>query len=408
MRTLIITPHPPFPAQQGAALRNLGLLHCLKLFGAQVTLLTFSDSDSLPDEAPARLADLCEQVIYAPAPPRSMPQRLRDLLLTREPDLARRLDSSEFVRRLTDLLQSRGFDLVQFEGLETASYAPIVRRIQPTARIVYDAHNAEFALQRSMARVESLSLWRLPAALYSRTQARRITQFERAVCERADAVIAVSQDDAEHLSSLETSTPIHTLPNGIFADDYMAGGNHLELSGIPLVFTGKMDYRPNVDAIQWFAEAIFGDILTQHSEAKLYVVGQAVHGNLLVLQQSNPRIAFTGWVESVKPFLHHATVFVAPLRMGSGTRLKILEAMAAGCAIVATTVAISGLEDAVRDALIVADTAQGFSSAVSQLIGDSGARQRLSVAARRYACERYDWSILAPRLRQIYAGLGVG
>ncbi|MBK8027887.1 MAG: glycosyltransferase [Chloroflexi bacterium] len=405
MRALIVTPHPPFPAQQGAALRNLGILHSLFQSGGRVTLLTFCDS--VPEQPPDRLAELCERVVYVPIPPRPMADRLRDLALSGSPDLARRLYSENFVAQLTALLSGQTFDLVQFEGLEVAAYLPLVRAAQPRAVLVYDAHNAEFALQRSMAQVEGMSMWRLPAALYSRTQVRRIMRFERSICEQANGVIAVSPEDASHLCQLGMKTPVFTLPNGIFTEDYASSDNRLELTGIPLVFTGKMDYRPNVDAIQWFAEAIFPDIRARHSSASLYVVGQAVHNKLLTLQESNPAIAFTGWVESVKPFLHHARVFVAPLRMGSGTRLKILEAMAAGCAIVATTVAASGLDAAAHEALILADKAADFSAAVNHLIEDSAACQKLSATARQFVRDRYDWSVLAPQLKRIYVELGV-
>lgn len=406
MRILIVTPNPPYPPQQGAALRNFGIIHSLAQAGAKITLLTFCDT--VPDSPPDRLAALCERIEYLPAPPRSVTDRLRDVALTDLPDLARRLHSAEFRDRLTALLRDNPFDLIQFEGLEVAAYALHVKSIQPAIPLIYDAHNAEFALQRNIAQVEGASIRRIPHAVYSRIQSQRITRFERRICQTASAVIAVSDDDAAHLRSLGTKTPVHTLPNGIFVDDYAKPAPALHLTGKPIVFTGKMDYRPNVDAMLWFAEDILPGILEKHADVHLYVVGQAVHRNLLQLEENTSKIAFTRWVESVQPFLHGAEVFVAPLRMGSGTRLKILEAMAAGCAIVATTVAISGLREGVRDALIVADNARDFVNAVNRLLADNTEQARLRKDAYDFVRACYDWSVLAPQLLNIYAELGVG
>src|SRR5690606_14010977 len=121
-----------------------------------------------------------------------------------------------------------------------------------------------------------------------------------------------------------------------------------------LVFTGKMDYRPNIDAMRWFSETILPLVQEAVPDVHLYIVGQKPHKSLESLRDA-PHIDLTGWVPNVQPFLQAADVYIAPLRMGSGTRLKLLEAMAAGCAVVATTVAASGLDNTVKRSLILAD-----------------------------------------------------
>lgn len=405
MRVLFVTPNLPYPPQQGAALRNFGILYSLAQKGAAITLLTFCDNP--PPQVPSALSALCS-VECVPVPPRTLTNRLRDLAFSNLPDLAMRLHSDAFRSRLMDILRSGHFDLIQFEGLEVAAYAPTIKQMGTSPFLIYDAHNAEFALQQIIAQIESERLSRLPATLYSRIQARRIFRFERYICDNVNGVLAVSEADADHLRHLGSKTPIFTLPNGIFVDEYASSGTSLDLAGTPLVFTGKMDYRPNVDAMLWFAESIFPAITAEHPQAHLYVVGQSVHAKLLPLQENSPNISFTRWVESVKPFLHHARVFVAPLRMGSGTRLKILEAMAAGCAIVATSTAISGLMEAAHEAVVVADTADEFARAVNRLLADDDECARLGAVAKTFVQSCYDWSVLAPQLMSIYAELGIG
>jgi glycosyltransferase involved in cell wall biosynthesis len=180
----------------------------------------------------------------------------------------------------------------------------------------------------------------------------------------------------------------------------------VDLGPQALVFTGKMDYRPNVDAIQWFADEILPKVESVCPEASLYVVGQRPHGSLQTLaEQAN--IHVTGFVTSVQPFLHAAAAYVAPLRMGSGTRLKLLEAMASGCAIVATPAAASGLRDEVHDALVLADGADAFAEAVVRVLQQPALRVELGQRARE-AVRIYDWSAIVPRLLAVYTDAAHG
>ncbi|MDZ4764403.1 MAG: glycosyltransferase [Chloroflexota bacterium] len=404
MRILLLTPALPYPPHQGGALRNHGLLHTLADAGHDVTLLSFHDNTTPVEGTP--LPRLCAGVFTVAPPVRRIRHRLRDLITSDKPDLARRLDSSAFADKLRTLLNTNRFDLIQFEGLEMAIYLPIVRALQPGARTVYDAHNAEYALQAAIARVESHKLSRAPAAVYSQIQARRIARFEREVCRQADAVIAVSDEDADQLRAFRADQTIFVVPNGIFVDDYAdTPAAALDLGANALVFTGKMDYRPNVDAMQWFVSAILPRIRAGVPDAKLYIVGQKPHASLQSFDAE--QVAVTGWVEQVQPFLYAAAVYVAPLRMGSGTRLKLLEAMGAGRAIVATSAAAAGLHDDARDAMCIADDDAAFADAVIRLLNNPAERHRLGDGGRNAARQHYDWSALAPRLFDAYRALGV-
>lgn len=408
MHILMLTPSLPYPPHQGGALRNFGILRGLHNAGHIITLLSFADAGtSSIDIEGTPLRQLCDRVETVTPPPRSKSQRLRDLAFTQQPDLARRLESPVFREHLRDLLANTRFDLIQFEGLEMAVYLSLSRQLQPVARLVYDAHNAEHALQQAIANVESESRNRIPAALYSRVQARRIARFERTICTQADAVIAVSPEDAGALRSFRTDGKIHILANGIFADDYTAPDQGVDLGGDALVFTGKMDYRPNIDAVQWFATDILPSIRARCPEARLYVVGQKPHASLQTLR-SDDAVEVTGWVDKVQPFLHAAQVYVAPLRMGSGTRLKILEAMASGCAVVATPAAVAGLDAETRAAVIVVESAAPFAESVIRLLENPIERQTLGKQAQAVARKHYDWSALIPGLLAIYRDIGIG
>jgi glycosyltransferase involved in cell wall biosynthesis len=394
VRILILTASLPYPPASGGALRVYGILHGLHAAGHHVTLMAFHDGDTAPDQTP--LARLCDRVITLPTPVRSKRERIIDLLTTPQADIARRFYSAAFATELTRLAQECDFDLIQFEAIEIACYLPIIKALNLRAKLVFDTFNAEADLQRRIYEIERANLKRLPAAAYSWMQSRRIARYEGDLCRMADAVIAVSPEDAALLDAYRPDKRVSIVPSGIFVDDYAA----TEATNLPknaLVFTGKMDYRPNMDAVQWFAAEILPSIPNAH----LVIVGQKPHPIIAHLAQQ-PNITLTGFVPSVQPYLQAADVYIAPLRMGSGTRLKLLEAMASGCAIVATSTAASGLSDTAKSAMVIADTETDFAQAVIQLLGDTPRRNTLGEQARAAVRAEYDWSVLIPRLLNVY------
>jgi glycosyltransferase involved in cell wall biosynthesis len=407
MRLLLLTPSLPYPPHQGGAIRNYGLLQGLYDAGHAITLLSFHTGEPDPNTTP--LAKLCQRIETVPPPQRTNTKRLVDLVTSGQPDLARRLQSPDFTQCLSQVLSETTFDIIQFEGLEMTGYLPLIRQLQPQAKLCYDAHNAEYSLQEVIYQVDRSKPRQWPVALYSRVQAQRIRQFERTICQAVDYVIAVSEEDAQALRALHISTPVAVIPNGIYIQDYESDAEKplLDLQHPALVFTGKMDYRPNVDAMLWFTDEIFPQVLAHVPDAHLYIVGQKPHTRLESLRdQAN--ISLTGWVAEVTPFLHATDVYIAPLRMGSGTRLKILEAMAAGCAVVGTKIAVAGLPDDALDTLYISETAEGFAQAIVSLLQDPDRRQAAGQAARASVRKHYDWSLLIPRLLAIYKEMGFG
>ncbi len=392
---LVITPSLPYPPASGGALRNYGILHGLAQAGHQVTLLTFHEGTIKPEKTP--LAQICTHIETVMPPERSRLHRLRDLIFSTQPDIAKRLYSAAFQDKLLSLLQQTHFDIIQFEGIEVACYLPIVKATGTLAKLVFDAHNAEAELQRIISEIDRQETKRLLAALYSMIQTRRIARVEGDLCHMADAVIAVSPEDAAALQQYLPKNPITVVPSGVFVDDYVKADSSITLPPNSVVFTGKMDYRPNVDAMVWFAFNIF----PQLHDANLVIVGQKPHPNIQKLTDYE-NILLTGWVESVLPYLHQAEVYIAPLRMGSGTRLKILEAMACGCAIVATSTAAAGLNEAARSAMIIADDEAEFASAIEHLLDHPAQREILGNQAKTVVKTHYDWSVLIPRLLEVY------
>ncbi len=405
MRLLLLTANLPYPPASGGALRSYGIIQGLHQAGHELILLSFHDDKIAPDSTP--LADYCTRIETVPLPYRTKTHRLRDLFFSQQTDIARRLYSQAFSQRLQALLTETTFDLIQFEGIEVVCYLPLAHQIQPTAKLCFDTFNAEYALQRVIFEVDRQDIKRWPHAAYSLIQSQRITRFEREMCQMADCVVAVSPEDADALRGFRADGRIHIVPNGIFVDQYTQSDGDITLETNALVFTGKMDYRPNVDAMLWFTDAILPKIQKTVSAPHLYIVGQQPHPRLAPLHD-NPTITITGWVDSVKPYLQAADVYIAPLRMGSGTRLKLLEAMASGCAVVATSAAAAGLLSETKNAMIITDTESEMVKAIVNLLQNPSHRRELGEQARHTVRQHYDWQVLIPRLLAAYGEMGLG
>ncbi len=399
-RILFLTPQLPYPPYQGTAIRNFGLIRGLAERGYSVSLLSFVEPDQPPaSETP--LVDLCTSIVTVPAPERTRSRRVRDLL-SGHADMARRRWSEAFLAALRERLDVESFDAVHIEGLEMAPYLPALQVAVPHALLIYDAHNAEYALQRRIAAQDVRMPKRWPAAVYSLIQSSRLTRSETLVCRQVGHVLACSEADARMLRALPHHTPVSVVPNGIsvksYAEDDLAS---VQIPHPALVFTGKMDFRPNVDAVLWFTEDILPRIQKEIPTAHFVVVGQKPHARLNVLH-GRKDVTLTGFVPDVRPYMAAADVYVAPLRMGSGTRLKLLEAMAMRRAIVSTRLGAEGLpvDDGVH--LLLADTPAEFAEAVLRLLREPQRRQELGEHAAHLVQQHYDWSVIVPRLEKVY------
>ena len=162
-----------------------------------------------------------------------------------------------------------------------------------------------------------------------------------------------------------------------------------------------MDFRPNVDAVLWFAREVLPQIRAAVPDVRFLIVGQRPHRRLDSLR-NDPAVELTGWVEDPRPYIAEASVYVAPLRMGGGTRLKLLEAMAMGKAVVATRLGAEGFPVQDGREMVLADTPDEFATAVVGLLRSPERREALEQAGRRFVEERYDWSVIVPRVEAVY------
>lgn len=401
-RILFLTPQLPYPPQQGTAIRNYNLIAQVAR-RHDVHLLSFVDAQH-PAVDFGPLQNLCTSLNTVPAPHRSNWRRLRTVLTSTQPDMHHRLSSSLFYHKLETVMGAARPDVVQIEGLEMAQYGLYARQCAATAAplLVFDAHNAEYLLQRRIFETDSRRPQRWVGALYSLIQWQKLRRYEAMVCRRTERVIACSPADANALARLVPGLEPIVTPNGVDTQYYKPGiVSPAPLAVQALVFTGKMDFRPNVDAVLWFCSKVLPTIRQASPAAHFYIVGRDPHPRLAPLAHM-PGVTVTGFVEDVRPYIAAAAVYVVPLLTGGGTRLKVLEAMAMGKAVVSTTLGCEGI-DAVPDRdVVLADEADDFATQVLALMGDETRRDELGRAARTFVERHFGWQTVTRSLEQAY------
>jgi sugar transferase (PEP-CTERM/EpsH1 system associated) len=297
--------------------------------------------------------------------------------------------SPEYTATVRDLLASGRFDLVVCDFLMPAVNLPDTL---PCPAILF-THNVEAEIWRRHAETAppGVRRWLLDA------QYRRMARFERAAVRRFDLLLAVSDADAQTLDRLygPLRQPVHVVPTGV--DTEYFAPRDTPVRHHHLVFTGSMDWLPNEDGIVHFVRDMLPRIRQVEPSTTLSIVGRDPTPAVRSLE-AEYGVTVTGRVEDVRPFVAEGAVYIVPLRIGGGTRLKIFEAMAMGKPIVSTTVGAEGLPVSDGLHLLLADTPEEFAHAVVRLLQNQTERARLGDAARHLVKEQFDWASVSGHL----------
>jgi polysaccharide biosynthesis protein PslH len=258
----------------------------------------------------------------------------------------------------------------------------------PTPVVLFQ-HNVETMLWRRMADTEKSAMRKMSYSI----EARKMAAYETRTLQRFRHVIAVSEHDRKEMLALAPGCTITVVPTGVDTEHYKPAPS---VSGTPprIVFTGSMDWEPNIDAVEYFCHDIFPSVLAQFPDARFQIVGRNPYPRVKKLASTSVEV--TGTVPSVAEYLRNATVVIVPLRIGGGTRLKIFEAMAMRKALVSTSIGAEGLDVTSGKDCLIADDALSFASAILAILRDPALRQTYEENAAALAA-RYDWSQIAKR-----------
>lgn len=291
-------------------------------------------------------------------------------------------------RELTALANREPFDVAVAEHLFMARHISTLK----CPKVLVE-HNVEARLAAAIAAASS-GIWRP----LKQAGARWTAGYERRMLRLMQGVIAVSEVDAGQLRQLvPESIPVAVVENGVRCDQYsalaMGKSTQTETGAFQMLFIGLMSYEPNIEGVDWFIREVMPLVLKQEPAAVFNIVGGGAPASVQNLGNSNA-VRVHGYAEDVQPHYRQNSLMVVPLLIGGGSRLKVLEAFAAGTPVISTAKGAEGLQATDGRHLLIADTAAGFAAAVVRLHQDHGLYLELSRNARLLAKERYDWPVL--------------
>lgn len=444
-RILFFAPKECWPPDTGAKLRNYYLARSLSQ-EADVTYLGFKDNDgqdltgshagpgnhsqplitsmSARDTVDASFADPALLFRKTISVGRSSRYSIRNVIrgaLTRVPLTILNYTTNEMAAQLSLLLTENDYDIVQMESLHLAAYLPLIRSARSKPRVICDWHNIESELMSRYSQHQPST----PRRLYGTMTARRLRDYEAWAIPQFDAHLTVSQRDADQISKLAPDGNVFVLENGVDIEHFRtcqaerspsevtgtngATSHHPGLAMGPdarkrLAYVGSMDYHANQDAAIHFAREIWPGILNALPGLTFTIVGrkpsEAVKSLSLI-----PGVEVTGTVSDVRPYYREAIAAIVPLRVGGGSRLKILESMAAGVPVISTVLGAEGLVVEKGENILIAETPEDFLRAITRLSQDRVQWARLSAGGRRLVSDRYSWESIGFRLRGIHTEL---
>jgi sugar transferase (PEP-CTERM/EpsH1 system associated) len=385
------------PLDKGGKLRTWHLMRHLAQ-RHEITYLSFADPETTPaDREGMRAVCAHLQIVPRQDAAKGTAAFYADAashLLDPLPYAAAKYRSAMYRDLLRQAIADTPFDLIVCDFVVPAVNMPASL---PCPAVVF-THNVESEIWRRHYESQTNPIKR---ALYWQ-QWRRMLRFERQTLARFDRVLAVSDVDSQTFQRLypdALNAPPITVATGVDTEFFSPGTRNPEPGTWNLSFTGSMDWIPNEDAMTYFCRDILPRIRAQVPGVTLSIVGRAPTPAVRRLAEIEG-VEVTGRVDDVREHIAKSAVYVVPIRIGGGTRLKIFEAMAMGKAVVSTTVGAEGLPVTDGQDIVIADEAPAFASAVVTLLRDADQRQRLEQAARDLVVTHYDWAAVSGQLEQ--------
>lgn len=402
MKILFIVPYVPSLIR----VRPYNLIRYLAARGHEITLLTLYTSPTERDDVKT-LRSFCREVYALPLPQwRSMVNSLLALptSLPLQAVYCWQPALSQLAQELTR--RDGGFDLVHVEHLRGARYGLDLMRATSMGAsrrvpVVWDSVDCISLLFRQAAGQSR----RLLSRWLTHFELGRTRQYEGWLTGQFDRVLVTSPHDRDALVGLmrggATATHVRVIPNGVDLEYYTPQNGNVPRDPATLVISGKMSYHANVTMAVTFVEEVLPLIWQHHPEVRLVIVGKDPTAEVRALGRP-PAIEVTGTVADIRPYLHRATVAVAPIQYGAGIQNKVLEAMACGLPVVTTSRAVSALAVEAGREVLIGDTPQEFAASVVRLLEDAAYREQIALAGRRYVEENHPWPKVIERLEEVY------
>jgi glycosyltransferase involved in cell wall biosynthesis len=388
LKILIVSAQFPYPTWSGFSTRVYQLARQLAT-RHDVTLLSYAFAHER-DGVAGLTAQMPVRAVQRTAPSALRKRAVQGLtMLSGLPYFCRDVRSAAMQRAIDDLCALERFDIIQVESSILCTF-----RFPEGPRLVIDEHNIESEVFRRMCEGERSALRRF----FNRAEYRRFHQFELASWRRADACVVTSERELPTVRAGAPDTPVAAVPNSVDLAHFMP--SDVPLAPHSVVFNGILTYRPNVDAVRYLVDDIWPLVRERYPDATLTLVGRSDGVDARSLMK--PGVELLGEVPDIRPPIQQASVVVVPVRIGGGTRLKVVEGLAMGKGIVSTTLGCEGLAVRDREHLLVADDPAAFAARISELFEHPERSVEFGRAGRRLVEAQYSWELAGRRLESLY------
>jgi glycosyltransferase involved in cell wall biosynthesis len=383
------------PIDKGGKIRTYQMLKELKK-NHHITYLTLDDG-SAESDALEKASEYAHETITIP---HQTAQKfsvkfyleLAGNLFSELPYFMQKYVSEEMLEEVKKLANGNDFDVIVCDFLMPAVNMPEKIKVP----IVLFQHNVEAMIWRRHFEVQKNALKKK----YLKNQWYKSFNYEQAVCRKFDFVIAVSKEDADTMRKEYGVENVSDVPTGVDTE-FFRPGLAVEKDSFNLIFTGSMDWLPNEDAIRWFTEEVLPLVRREIPQVSLTVVGRNPFPSLIELSRKDSSIVVTGRVPDVRPFMEKASVYIVPIRIGGGTRLKIYEAMAMELPTVSTKIGAEGLPVRDGEEILLRDTPHEFAEAVVKLLKDKSLAEKIGGQAAKTVREKFGWQKVADDFAEI-------
>jgi sugar transferase (PEP-CTERM/EpsH1 system associated) len=395
MRVLYFAPRIAWPIISGAHLRDFYFAQYLAR-KAQLTYIGLVNEDAGKQAQLLRqqLGNGCE-VFALRRDAGYRPANIIRGLLGPTPLNVLNFTTASALAHVDRILQGHAFDTIQIESMHLIAYARRIRQLAPQTRLILDWHNIESEILARYAENDSNPL----RAWYARRTSVLSRNVENELLRLCHAHTVCSERERDVLQQRAPEARIEVVGNGVDCE-FFAANSASNVERHDVLFMGRMDYHANIDAALFFVSKVWPLIYARRPELRLVIVGAQPAKSILALREQG--ITVTGTVDDVRPFYQSALTSVVPLRVGGGTRLKVLEAMAAGTPVISTTLGAEGLEVTPGKDILIADSPEAMANAVVSLQAGSPQWQELAASARRLVQVKYDWSVVGEILWRLH------
>jgi len=393
MNILFLSTKAPLPTNDGHSLRTYNLLKEIARVH-NVHLLSFTKFEEEFDYID-NVKELCKSVSYFKLEENisqlSMMWTLAVSIMHRHPFVALKYYKKDMENMIRLILQRERIDIVHVDILPMCVYLSLFKTI-PT---ILNAHNAESILFRKQVDNETHQIKKM----YLESQIRKLDLFERKVVDQVDHILTCSQEDQKIFESFNCKTPIEIIPNGVDTNFFRSKSDSIE-EDKKIVFVGGLNWFPNFDGLKWFDKEILPYVRQKYPDICVHVIGRYDKKNIVWENREN--FYMEGFVQDIRPYLQMASVVVVPLRVGGGTRLKILDSMGMSKAIVSTSIGAEGLGAINGVNILLRDSAEDFAKGIIELIERKERRQLIKAAARAFVEQNYQWESIGYKLLNVY------